>query len=310
MDTFVQSLATPHTSADSKIVPRPERFSSGAAATRAFITQFKARVSSCGFPLNDANKARVEGQWMIFFLALMTGEAAQWAAPHLTKLTAHFADPTNITAPFTSFDACKKAFFAQFLVADDAQQAVRELSTLTQGKLPVPVYTTRFADIASCTALFDADLMVRLRAGLSAEAKHWVALSSLITEPTTLTELICVADKADFTMRSANPSAHSSQSADPYAMDIDATRTGSSGRSRDDFVRAMRGCCYGCGSNAHNKRNGNHGLLVCSHCKRTGHKAEVCQDKFLGVPAFQGQRRKPAQCVAAAAADVPFSLFP
>ena len=44
----------------------------------------------------------------------------------------------------------------------------------------------------------------------------------------------------------------------------------------------MLGRCYGCGSKAHARREGNHDCNLCGYCKRVGHQEVVCMDKFLG----------------------------
>lgn len=72
-------------------------------------------------------------------------------------------------------------------------------------------------------------------------------------------------------------------------MDIDATRAASSSSSSSkktlfSFRRDMRGRCYGCGSKDHTKAQGKHDREVCNHCSRTGHRAIVCMDKYLGKP--------------------------
>ena len=59
-------------------------------------------------------------------------------------------------------------------------------------------------------------------------------------------------------------------------MDIDATRT------REEFMRRMRGKCFGCGSTVHAKKDGNHDREVCVYCKCIGHREAICMNKFLG----------------------------
>lgn len=81
----------------------------------------------------------------------------------------------------------------------------------------------------------------------------------------------------------------SPESRDPNAMDIDATRaaslpSSSSKKTLFSFRRDMRGRCYGCGSKDHTKAQGKHNHEVCNHCGRTGHRAIVCMDKYLGKP--------------------------
>jgi hypothetical protein len=86
---------------------------------------------------------------------------------------------------------------------------------------------------------------------------------------------------------------------DPYAMDIDATRTGN-GKTRDEFLKRMRGRCFGCGSADHVKGNCSWKGESCRYCGRAGHLEQVCQDKFMGLERNRGNsQRNPRQQVAA-----------
>ncbi|KAK1216931.1 hypothetical protein PQX77_020424 [Marasmius sp. AFHP31] len=82
---------------------------------------------------------------------------------------------------------------------------------------------------------------------------------------------------------------------------------GGNSKTREDFMRAMCNCCYGCGAMDHTKAQGNHGQEQCHHCKRLGHRTSVCQDKFLGR--MPGLGLRPAR-VARINSAVPFTLFP
>jgi hypothetical protein len=64
-------------------------------------------------------------------------------------------------------------------------------------------------------------------------------------------------------------------------MDVDATRT------REEYLRQMRGRCFGCGSTTHTKKDGNHEREICGYCGRVGHRVVACMDKFLGRPKGQ-----------------------
>jgi hypothetical protein len=64
-------------------------------------------------------------------------------------------------------------------------------------------------------------------------------------------------------------------------MDVDATHT------REEFLRRMRGKCFGCGSSAHTKKDGSHDRDLCAYCKHVGHREVACMDKFLGRPKGQ-----------------------
>ncbi|KAK1227707.1 hypothetical protein PQX77_009258 [Marasmius sp. AFHP31] len=73
------------------------------------------------------------------------------------------------------------------------------------------------------------------------------------------------------------------------------TPVGGNGKTRKDFMRAMRNRCYGCGVTNHTKAHGNHGQEQCHHCKCFGHHMSVCQDESLGR--MQGLGLKPARVV-------------
>jgi hypothetical protein len=45
---------------------------------------------------------------------------------------------------------------------------------------------------------------------------------------------------------------------DPNVMDVDATR------SREEFMRRMRGKCFRCGSSLHAKKDGKHDISICA----------------------------------------------
>jgi hypothetical protein len=62
---------------------------------------------------------------------------------------------------------------------------------------------------------------------------------------------------------------------------VDATRT------REEFLRKMRGKCFGCGSGVHARKDGNYDRDLCTYCKHVGHQETVCMDKFMGKPKGQ-----------------------
>jgi hypothetical protein len=49
----------------------------------------------------------------------------------------------------------------------------------------------------------------------------------------------------------------------------------------------MKGRCFGCGSTAHTKKDGNHECEVCKHCIRVGHREGVCLARYMGRPKSQ-----------------------
>jgi hypothetical protein len=82
-----------------------------------------------------------------------------------------------------------------------------------------------------------------------------------------------------FTLGNPKPS-------DPNAMQVDATRQDNSGnktqKNRGSYIKHMQGKCYGCGSDKHTKKDGNHERDVCNHCGKTGHRSPVCFTKYIG----------------------------
>ena len=97
---------------------------------------------------------------------------------------------------------------------------------------------------------------------------------------------------------------------DPNAMDVDATTTGRT-NTREEFMRRMRGRCYGCGGTNHAKRECNRARNVtCNYCRRRGHLEKVCQDKFMGMSRGRGLSGGGRQQVAATnLVEENFSLF-
>ena len=90
---------------------------------------------------------------------------------------------------------------------------------------------------------------------------------------------------------------------DVVPMDIDATHSGSN-NSHMDWIRTMRGCCYGCGSKDHSKKDGNHGRDLCPYCKWLGHKEAVCSDKFMGLERDRGLHAQAPKSASIKAAEV------
>ena len=138
-----------------------------------------------------------------------------------------------------------------------------------------------------------------------------IAAAVATSEPADLTALIAHANKLDTNIN--NPALgigrggsrfQSSVGRDPNAMDVDATSTGRS-NSREEFVKRMRGRCFGCGGTNHAKKDCNRARNVkCNYCLRKGHLEQVCQDKFMGAERGRGR-----QCIAATNIEEEFSLF-
>jgi hypothetical protein len=72
-------------------------------------------------------------------------------------------------------------------------------------------------------------------------------------------------------------------------MQVDATHQGNqkpkeAKKDHNSYIKSMQGKCYGCGSDKHTKKDGNHKRDVCNHCGKTGHRSPVCFNKYIGKP--------------------------
>jgi hypothetical protein len=178
--------------------------------------------------------------------------------------------------------------------------------------LSVVEYVAKLAKYKDCTGFLPEDLRERLGEGLASYIKDAMANSERKT--TTYGELVETAqilnkhyqerraEKARKQGRSiptaAKPYISSVASPllgpttapchNPNAMDVDATKAIT--KTFQDYHDWMRGRCYGCGSKTHVKAEGNHGADLCSHCRKTRHRADVGQRKFFGHPPLAPRR--------------------
>ncbi|KAK1218162.1 hypothetical protein PQX77_019165 [Marasmius sp. AFHP31] len=175
-------------------------------------------------------------------------------------------------------------------------------------------YPGDLRDARAKTGLSDTKLMIRFQSGLNPEVKKLLVTIDLAQgDPKDLDNLedrSCRAERAleaeGFSTRKRTETTTTISATIP----THATQTnpvGGNGKTRDNFMRAMRNRCYGCGATDHTKAQGNHGQEQCHHCKHFGHCTSVCQDKFLGR--MPGLGLRPAR-VARTNSAVPFTLFP
>jgi len=304
--------------AKNSTMARPEPFKSGAKDARRFLHYYALWANAQGLPLNTITngvKQKDDAQWIAHALALLQGEAAEWAVPYLQALEAYHRD-NELPAPFDNrWDTFVDAFKARFQAMDDTLAAQRELDSVRQGTKTIADYAARFQAVAGRTNFSSADLMARFRQGLNEQSRNLVALGTLdeASRPTTLDGLVrkAVALEAHMTAASGRGAAPFGASPpprrDPYAMEIDATRS-SNGRTVEEFKRLMRGRCYGCGGQGHNKRDCETTKgRICAYCERPNHKETVCQDKFMGVARGRGRKQ---QARVAATVMEEFTLFP
>ncbi|KAK1217784.1 hypothetical protein PQX77_019549 [Marasmius sp. AFHP31] len=230
-------------------------------------------------------------------------KAGRWAANYLRQANASTTDAT-VQFPFEGkWKVFKKQFKVRFGAANEKVDAIRELEHMKQGSKAVTVYSQDFQDAGAKTGLSDADLMIRFRSGLNPEVKKLLVTMDLAQgDPKDLDDLEDQSCRAERALEAEGFSAR--KRTETHTTTISATvpthanqnnPVGGNGKTREDFMRAMRNCCYGCGATDHTKAQGNHGQEQCHHCKpRTPHVR-------LGL--------RPAR-VARINSAVPFTLFP
>ncbi|KAG2006383.1 hypothetical protein CC2G_002703 [Coprinopsis cinerea AmutBmut pab1-1] len=297
-------------------VKEPEPFKGEPGDAQRFI-RFFSNWAASNSELKDNDK-----KWISSALSYLQGNAGSWALQYLDKIAEHEAAATDEDKakkpwPFGGkWSEFVVAFNKRFQPADQEKAAEAQLEALTQGKKSASQFAAEFMEVFPRTGLSQKDGMARFRRKLNNRDRIMLDLIVVTkpadSKPKTLQDYCDIVNENDFTFSSGStpfsaPSAtRSTPARDPFAMDIDATRVGPNGKSRDDFLRAMRGRCFGCGSTSHVKKDGNHGSLRCNYCQRMGHSSNVCQDKYMGVTPGQGlvPRRR-----IAATQEAPFSLF-
>lgn len=305
-------------------IAHPEVFKGVASDARRFVQHFTIWARSQGSPFNTAQSTPAVEYWISAFLSLLSGPAAVWATPYLQAIEEHHRDSTKPFPFGTSWDQFITSFTTRFQGIDDALQARKELQEFKQGRLTAQEYCSRFAEIAARTGFSETDNMTRFMDGLNDNTRNLtnlaIAISPNTNKPDTLEKLTSVTIDLAFKMGSLfrlpfGSSGGGSQGlpmGDPMDTSVGASRTPSNGRTRDQFTEKMKGRCYGCGSSAHIKRDGNHAGVKCDYCQRLGHFSSVCQDKFLGLARNRGLN-PPARRQRVAAntnPDAPFTLFP
>ncbi|KAK1216696.1 hypothetical protein PQX77_020666 [Marasmius sp. AFHP31] len=243
------------------------------------------------------------------------GKAGRWAANYLKQANESMTDAT-VQFPFEGkWAVFKKQFKVRFGAANEKVDTIRELEHMKQGNKAVTVYSQDFRDAGAKTGLSDADLMIRFRGVLNQEVKKLLVTMDLAQgDPKDLDDLedrSCRAERAleaeGFSTQKRTETHTTTISATVPTHATQTNPVGGNGKTREDFMRAMRNRCYGCGATDHTKAQGNHGQEQCHHCKRFGHRTSVCQDKFLGR--MPGSGLRPAR-VARINSAVPFTLFP
>ena len=250
----------------------------------------------------------------------MQGDAADWAARYANLAVKsneeHARDPVPANATPFPFDGTwekfEKEFKTRFGSVDEEAEARRKIMGMRQGKQKVAHYAQEFQDIGGRTGFSDADLMERFCNGLNSNIRlHMISIELGQGKAKSLAEAINRACTIELAIHSPTFAGGNFRSSDPNAMDIDATRTGGNGKTRDDFLLKMKGHCFGCGSPDHVKGNCSWKNEKGRYCGRTGHVERVCQDKYMGVEKGRGNRtrRGGGRAGQQVAATTPWSLF-
>jgi hypothetical protein len=249
--------------------------------------RFLAHFDSWAAERNDLTGAANVNKRIKAALQLCSDDAGQWAANHLSNITA--GNP-----PFASWAEFLTAFRQRWLAADEEAEAIAQLRKLKQGpRQSMTEHAAKFREIAGRTQIQGQGLRQMFLESITATARNNFSFGeSLIVDATnkadTLEKIItrCIAQDVALNNPALNlgRGQHSTNTApapDPMAMDVDATRTGN---TRQDFLNNMNGKCFGCGRTGHRARTDECRAkdTTCRYCSRVGHYEIVCQDKFMG----------------------------
>lgn len=300
-DVSTMSLANNLSKVKAVQKPSPFKGEQGSDARR-FLAAFTMWGMAQGTALNIVDQQgntvdRRETEWIRAALSYLQDEAAVWAAPAMEE----FADGR---VPFGGlWQNFRAEFKARFETVDEAVDAKEKLRVLWQDNSTVPEYAALFKELMARTGYSSADLRDRFYEHLSPRIKDELVHTARPIE--SLDQLITAASNIDIRVRQRQAERERERkrtgittgtattqlplsnspflppARGPAPMDVDATRT------RDEFLRRMQGRCFGCGSTAHTKREGNHERDLCGHCKRIGHREVVCMEKFAGRPKGQ-----------------------
>ncbi|KAK1233728.1 hypothetical protein PQX77_003100 [Marasmius sp. AFHP31] len=211
------------------------------------------------------------------------GKAGCWAANYLKQANASTTDAT-VQFPFEGkWEVFEKQFKVMFSIANKKVDAIRELEHMKQEGKVVTIYSQDFRDAGAKTGLSDADLMIRFQSGLNPEVKKLLVTMDLAQEDLKdlddLEDRSCRAERAleaeGFSTRKHTKTTTTTISATVPTHATQTNPVGGNGKTREDFMRAMRNRCYGCGATDHTKAQGNHGQEQCHHCKCFGHCTSV-----------------------------------
>ncbi|KAK1235179.1 hypothetical protein PQX77_001607, partial [Marasmius sp. AFHP31] len=193
------------------------------------------------------------------------GKAGCWAANYLKQINTSMTDET-VAFPFEGkWETFEKQFKVHFGSANEKADAIRELEQMKQGNKAVTLYCQELRDTGAKTGLSDADLMIRFRSGLNPEVKKLLVTMDLAQGD--LKVLDDLEDRSCRAERALEAEGFSTWKRTETTTTISATvpthatqtnPVGGNGKTRENFMRAMCNCCYGCGATDHTKAQGNH----------------------------------------------------
>ncbi|KAL0061596.1 hypothetical protein AAF712_011565 [Marasmius tenuissimus] len=291
-----------------RIIAKPSNFKGETWDVARFLPMFKNWAIQEKVLQHPTEKDQLDERKTIqSALSFCEGKAGAWAAYYLIQankvaLGELPADQFPFGGRWAQFE---ESFKVRFGAANEKADAIEILTNLKQGNKTATLYSQEFKEAAMKTGLSDADLRIRDHKGLNADLKQLLVMMELSQgEPANLTELETRACKAERSLQEEGLAAKRQVETTVTTISVNRSNipTGN-GRTREDFVKAMRGKCYGCGASDHTKANGNHGQDKCNYCARPGHRSNVCQDKYLGRAPRGGIRRQQISAT-------PFTLFP
>ncbi|TFL05055.1 hypothetical protein BDV98DRAFT_589776 [Pterulicium gracile] len=299
-----------------------------------FLVAFFSYVLATGPTLNvrkNGKWAPNHKKWIKAALLYLTGLAATWARLFCKQLVNHCGD-RNKPSPFVmSWNTFMVEFQCLFKPADSVQG------------FEVAPYAAAFRELALQTGLSDANHLCCFKSYLSLEVKDML-LAVPLAEQNTLSGMIGSAilvgerlktrelERAEERARSqggfgfgrtntttagacgffntftpSTPRAPAPAAINPMVMDINALYVNTFCLPvSKEFLCAMSGWCYGCGSRDHIKRDGNHERNICKGCGKPGHRCAVCYREFLAR--HQAAPGTASHCAPQAAPAVPYRV--
>ena len=308
VSNLTAALQNQNTAKSSMNRPDPFKGDSGADARR-FLTHF------ISWAMEQPDLASNEAKMIKIALGLLTGTAGSWATPYLQQLN---IGQTVFNGRWSEF---ADAFSLRFISIDPEMEAREAIKHIRPGKgQTIAEFAQNFKDVGSRSGLSDLDLREKFNSSLPKEIRRNLMVINMAQGlALTLDDAIKRAISVDTYLRDptlndrhyphTSTSTPPQSTADPYAMDISATRNGN-GKTREEFISRMRGRCYGCGAQTHEKRNCPHKETTCRYCSRKGHLEAVCQDRFMGLERNRGKKQSNRRQQVSANTDESFSLFP